>query len=287
MAKVTVKDLLKSGVHYGHRTSRWNPKMAPHIFGKRNGIHIINLKSTLRGIIQAQRFLHEVARQGQQVLFVGTKRSAAAVVRDRVASQGIPYVCERWLGGMLTNIKTVRRSLGRLEELEALEESGQINSFSKKMISMLQREKRKITRNLNGVRTLHNAPAAVVLIDPRREKIALHEARKLGLAIVALLDTDCDPEDVDIAIPCNDDAIRSVQLVLQPLVDAVVAGQQARAAEGPADAPAPARKPAPAPAPKPAAPPAPVEAPEAEPKPPEAQAAAAAPPAQAAPEPEV
>lgn len=279
MASISVRELLKSGVHYGHRTSRWNPKMEPYIFGKRNGIHIIDLKTTLRGIIQGRRFLGEVARQGAPVLFVGTKRPAAAVVRELVASRGLPFVCERWLGGMLTNFTTVRSSLGRLEELEALEETGEIHSFSKKMISMLQRERRKIFRNLEGVRTLDGMPSAVVLIDPRRETIALREARKLGIAILALLDTDCDPSEIDICVPCNDDAIRSIQVTLAPLVDAVVDGQAARAATAPAEEPAPPKPAPPKPAPAPEPPPAPPEEPQAAPPAPEPPAGeVAAPP---------
>jgi small subunit ribosomal protein S2 len=240
LARTSVTELLKAGVHYGHRTSRWNPRMEPYIYGRRNGIHIINLKSTLRGIIQAERFLSELARRGESVLFVGTKRPAASAIREQVASRGLPYVADRWLGGMLTNFQTIRKSLGRLEELEALETTGQLATFKKKMISMLSREKAKILRNLQGIRTLDRPPAALVLIDPRREKIALHEATKLGIATVALLDTDCDPTEVHIPVPCNDDAIRSIQVILQPLVDAVVEGQTERAAGIGLEVPAPA-----------------------------------------------
>jgi small subunit ribosomal protein S2 len=291
LARISVKDLLKAGVHYGHRTSRWNPKMKPFIFGKRNGIHIIDLKATLRGIIRARRFLYEVARQGGDVLFVGTKRPAAAVIRQQVIPHGIPYVADRWLGGMLTNFKTVRKSLGRLEELEALEESGEIENYSKKMIAALQREKRKILRNLEGVRFLDEPPAAVVLIDPRREKIARREAARLGIATLALIDTDCDPTEVDISVPCNEDAIRSVQVVLRPLVEAVVEGKEARVAEAAVEmAPEAAPPEAAAPQPKPKAPPekptpAPPEPPASQETPPaESEAATeAAPQAEAAP----
>ena len=224
MAGISVKELLEAGVHYGHRTSRWNPKMEPYIFGKRKGIHIIDLRQTLRGLIRARRFLSQLVAQGESVLVVGTKRQAATVVREGAAEREIPYVADRWLGGMLTNFKTVRRSLGRLEELENLEETGEINSFSKKMISTLQREKRKILRNLQGVRSLHRIPAALVVVDPRRDRIAVREAVKLRIPIVGLLDTDCDPELIDICIPCNDDSIRSIEVCLTCILDAVDAG---------------------------------------------------------------
>ena len=225
MADVSIKSLLEAGVHYGHRTSRWNPKMKPYIFGKRKGIHIIDLRQTLRGLLKARRFLMQLASQNQPILVVGTKRQAASVVREKATNCEVPYVADRWLGGMLTNFSTVRRSLGRLEELESLEETGEINSFSKKMVSMLQREKRKILRNLQGVRTLTRLPGALVIVDPRRDKIALKEAVKLDIPTVGLLDTDCDPELIDITIPCNDDSIRSVEVVVSYLLDAIVQGR--------------------------------------------------------------
>ncbi|MFP4055465.1 MAG: 30S ribosomal protein S2 [Candidatus Brocadiia bacterium] len=227
MATISVKELLQAGVHYGHRTSRWNPRMSPYIFGKRNRIHIIDLRQTLRGIIKAQRFLGRLAAEGEAILFVGTKRQAAAIIREHVAPRGFPYVADRWLGGMLTNFQTVRHSLKRLEELEQLEETGEINQFSKKMISMLQREKRKILRNLEGVRSLDSPPAAMVVVDPRRDRIAVREAVKLHIPIVALMDTDCDPQDIDICVPCNDDSIRSIEAVLVPLAEAAEQGAQA------------------------------------------------------------
>jgi small subunit ribosomal protein S2 len=256
LAGISVKELLEAGVHYGHRTSRWNPKMDRYIFGKRKGIHIIDLRQTLRGLIKARRFLMHLAAEGQPVLVVGTKRQAAAVVREEASARDVPYVADRWLGGMLTNFKTVRRSLGRLEELERLEETGEINNFSKKMISSLQREKRKILRNLEGVRTLERVPAALVVVDPRRDKIAIREAVKLQIPVVGILDTDCDPDDIDICIPCNDDSIRSIQLILQHLMDAIDAGRQAAKTGVPLDddeqPAAPAAEPEPEPQPEPA-----------------------------------
>jgi small subunit ribosomal protein S2 len=229
--------------------------MAPYIFGKRNSIHIIDLRQTVRGLIRGRRFLSRVAAQGDPVLFVGTKRQAAAVLRDELSPRAIPYVADRWLGGMLTNFQTVRRSLGRLEELERLEETGEIKSFSKKMISMLQREKRKILRNLEGVRTLNRLPAAMVVVDPRRDKIAIREAVKLHIPIVALMDTDCDPQYIDIPVPCNDDSIRSIQVVIEPLIEAVDQGTKAAGADTAAPKAKPAPEPQPEPDPEPAMPP--------------------------------
>jgi small subunit ribosomal protein S2 len=254
LATLSVKELLEAGVHYGHRTSRWHPRMAPYIYGKRKGIHIIDLRQTVRGLAKACRLLGELSGRGEAVLFVGTKRQAAAVVREDVGGRGIPYVADRWLGGMLTNFQTVRRSLGRLDELEKVEKSSEIAAYSKKMIATLQREKRKILRNLAGVRDLTRLPIALVVVDPRREKIAVHEALKLHIPVIALMDTDCDPKDIDICIPCNDDSIRSVQVVLGHLVEAVSQGRglgQAATADATAQE-KPAPKPA-APAPEPPA----------------------------------
>lgn len=262
MATLSVKQFLEAGVHYGHRTSRWNPRMAPYIYGKRKGIHIIDLRQTLRGIVKARRFLHELASAREPVLFVGTKRAAAAAVRELVTPRGIPYVADRWLGGMLTNFQTVRRSLRRLEELEALEETGAIQNYSKKMISALQREKRKILRNLQGVRNLNRLPAALVVVDPRRDRIAVQEAVRLEIPVVAVLDTDCDPKDIAIPIPCNDDSIRSIQVVLIHLVEAVEQGmvaaesaaaepELAREMPPPAQQPTPQQAPSPPPADQP------------------------------------
>ena len=251
MTTLSIKEFLEAGVHYGHRTSRWHPRMAPYIYGKRKGIHIIDLRQTIRGMAKARRFLGQLASEGQPILFVGTKRQAAGVVREEVGRRGLAYVADRWLGGMLTNFQTVRKSLGRLEELERLEQSGEINNHSKKMISMLQREKRKILRNLEGVRNLTRLPGALVVIDPKRDKIAIREAVKLHIPVVALIDTDSDPQDIDICIPCNDDSIRSLQVVLGYLIEAVDQGWTAAEAEAakapPQERPAAAPRPVPAP----------------------------------------
>lgn len=263
---MTVQELLDAGVHYGHRTSRWHPDMAPYIYGKRKGIHIIDLRQTLRGIVKARRFLSHLAAQGLPILFVGTKRQAAAVVREEVGGRGIPFVAERWLGGTLTNFQTVRKSLKRLEELEQLEKSQEFAAFTKKMVAMHMREKRKILRNLEGIRELTELPAALVVVDPKRDKIAVREAKKLGIPVIALIDTDTDPKDITICIPCNDDSIRSVQVVLGQLIDAVVDGwnlasaaavEKASGAAEAKPAPKPPAAAAASPAPPPSAPGAP------------------------------
>jgi len=224
LTPLSIKELLAAGVHYGHRTSRWHPDMAPYIYGKRKGIHIIDLRQTVRGIAQARRFLHALASQGKRVLVVGTKRQAAAVVREEAGARGIPYVADRWLGGTLTNFQTIRKSLGRLEQLERLEQTEEFASYTKKMISMHNREKRKILRNLSGIRDMDSLPAALLVVDPRRDKIAVREARKLDIPVVALMDTDSDPGEVTICIPCNDDSIRSIQVVLKAVIEAVEEG---------------------------------------------------------------
>ncbi len=225
MAIVTLRELLDAGVHYGHRTSRRNPKMDRYIFGKRNAIHIIDLRETIRGLIKATRFLMRIAEDGKQVLLVGTKRQAVDVIKDYAGRAQMPYVNHRWLGGTLTNFRTIRSRLGRLEELEALEETGEINNYSKKMIATLEREKRKIKENLEGIRTMNRLPGAVIVIDPRREKTAVYEASKLRIPVISLIDTDSDPTLIDIPIPGNDDAIRSIQLMIDKLTNACVAGR--------------------------------------------------------------
>ncbi len=225
MLTTLIRELVDSGVHYGHRVSWWNPKMAPYIYGKRNGIHIINVKETVKGLLVAKKFLVQTVSQGRDVLFVGTKRQAKQAIIAQSTRCSMPYVSERWLGGTLTNFRTIRSRLARLEELEALDESGQINTFSKKMITTLTREKRKIKRNLEGIRKMTQLPGAVVAIDCRREHLSLREARKLGITTIGLLDTNCDPDMVDIAIPGNDDAMRTIELCLKELAEAVEQGK--------------------------------------------------------------
>ena len=224
MAVVSVKELLDSGVHFGHRVSRWNPKMEPFIFGKRNLIHIIDLRETLKGLIRGVNFLQRLTADGREILFVGTKRQAKAVVESEARRSGMHYVTERWLGGTLTNFETITKRLDRLEELEAQELDGTTSMMKKKQLSSFMREKRKLLRNLEGIRNMKKLPGAVVIVDPRREHIALKEAYKLGIPSICLIDTDSDPELVDIPIPGNDDAMRSIQVILHALTDSVVQG---------------------------------------------------------------
>jgi small subunit ribosomal protein S2 len=227
MYAVPVKTLLEAGSHFGHRASRWNPKMAPYIFGKRNLIHIIDLKQTLRGLIKACMFLQELSAQGQSVLFVGTKRQAQSVIQNEGQRLNMPFVAERWLGGTLTNFEVVRMRLRRLDELEAMETDGTYGQLKKKEVAMILREKRKIHRNLHGIRKMVGMPGAMIVVDPRKEKTAVKEARKMGVPIIAVLDTDCDPELIDIPIPGNDDALRSIQVLVGKLGEAITNGQQA------------------------------------------------------------
>lgn len=227
MAIVQVQELIEAGVHYGHRSSRWNPKMRPYIYGKRNLIHIIDLRETVRGLLRAHKFLSRVASQGSLVLFVGTKRQAQESVIREAARASMPYISERWIGGTFTNFRTIRDRLHRLEELERLVTTGEIHKYSKKRKSTLMREMRKIHRNLSGMRTMNRLPGAVVVVDSHREHSAVREAKKMGIPTIALIDTDSDPDQIDLAIPGNDDSIRSIDLVLGRLADAVIDGMNA------------------------------------------------------------
>ncbi len=224
---IAVKDLIDAGVHYGHRASRWNPKMKPYIYGKRNLIHIIDLKETVRGLLRSIKYFNRVAAGGGLVLFVGTKRQAVDIVIEQAQRCNMPYVTERWLGGTLTNFQTIRSRLDRLEELEAMLDSDQALTYSKKALSSLNRERRKIQRNLEGIRHMTRQPEAMFVIDPHREKIAVNEARKLGVKVVALMDTDCDPDFVDLPIPGNDDSMRAIELILSRLSQSIIDGRAA------------------------------------------------------------
>jgi small subunit ribosomal protein S2 len=230
VATVLVKQLIEAGVHFGHRASRWNPKMRPYIYGRRNLIHIIDVRETVRGLIRARKYLTQVAAGGSLVLFVGTKRQAAETVEREATRCGMPFVSDRWLGGTLTNFRTIRSRLTRLEELERLRSGEELQAYSKKMQSALNREYRKMFRNLNGMRTMNRLPECMVVIDPRKEHNAIDEARKLGITTVALIDTDCDPDLVDLPIPGNDDSIRSIEIVMQQLANAVIEGKANAAA---------------------------------------------------------
>ncbi|MBE3070649.1 MAG: 30S ribosomal protein S2 [Planctomycetes bacterium] len=230
MATLQVQELIDAGIHFGHPASRWNPKMAPYIYGRRNFIHIIDLKETVKGILRAKKFLTRLVAEGKDVIFVGTKRQARAAVEQEAKRCLMPYVSYRWLGGTLTNFRTIRSRLGRLDELDHLMETGEINRYSKKMIAALQREQRKMKRNLEGIRAMERLPGALILVDPNREKNAVREAQKLGIPVVALADTEANPDDVSVIIPGNDDAMRAIEIVMNHLADACVEGLANRAA---------------------------------------------------------
>ena len=225
MAKELVRELINAGVHFGHGVSRWNPKMAPYIFVKRGNIHIIDVRKTLKGLLIAKKLLADVVSSGKDVVFVGTKRQAQKAVEEIAKKCNMHFVSHRWLGGMLTNFRTVRSRLQRLEELEAMQQDGSMEKESKKQGSRLKREMRKIKANLDGVREMSRLPGAVVAVDARKEYLALREARKLGVATIAVIDTDSDPDTVDVAIPANDDSIRAIALILNELCNAVAAGK--------------------------------------------------------------
>ncbi len=225
MAKELVRELINAGVHFGHGVSRWNPRMAPFIFTKRGNIHIIDVKKTLAGLLIAKKLLAEEVSSGKDVVFVGTKRQAQKAVEAAAEKCGMHYVCGRWLGGMLTNFRTIRSRLQRLQQLEAMQEDGTLEKESKKQASRLKREMRKIKGNLEGVRKMSRLPGVVVAVDARKEYLALREARKLGISTIGIIDTDSDPDTVDVAIPANDDSTRAINLILNELSDAVAIGK--------------------------------------------------------------
>ncbi len=227
MAKVSITTLLDAGSHFGHQTRRWNPKMKPYIFGSRGDIYIIDLKQTLIGLDKAYSFVSDLARKGGTVLFVGTKKQAQEAVADAANRCGMPYVNNRWLGGMLTNFVTIRTRVNRMEELEAMEADGRMALLPKKEQILLRKELSKLQANLNGIRNMKRVPDAIFIIDTNREEIAIHEAQRLNVPVVGTLDTNCDPDDVDYGIPANDDAIRSVRLLADFIADAVIAGSGA------------------------------------------------------------
>ncbi|UUO05668.1 30S ribosomal protein S2 [Blastopirellula sp. J2-11] len=231
-ANSVIKELVESGIHYGHRTSRWNPKMAPYIYAKKNQIHIIDVRETIRGLLRAKKYLTQVSEGGSLVLFVGTKRQAGASIEREAERCGMPFINERWLGGTLTNFRTIRSRLTRLEELERILEGDELSKYSKKMQSSLAREYRKMYRNLNGLRTMNRLPETLVIVDPKKEKNAIREAHSLGITTVALTDTDCDPDEIDLPVPGNDDGIRSIELFTKHLADAVLDGKHNVAMKG-------------------------------------------------------
>lgn len=226
MAMVSMKQLLEAGVHFGHQTRRWNPKMAKYIFTERNGIYIIDLQKTVRKVDEAYNFMRDVAKEGKGVLFVGTKKQAQESIRDEAVKAGISYVNERWLGGMLTNFKTIQLRIRRLKELEQMEAEGVFDVLTKKEAQKLRHEMEKLEKYLGGIKEMNRLPGALFVVDPRKERIAVSEARKLNIPIVGIVDTNCDPDEIDYVIPGNDDAIRAVRLLTGRMADAVIEGRQ-------------------------------------------------------------
>ncbi|RJX17815.1 MAG: 30S ribosomal protein S2 [Desulforudis sp.] len=226
MAIVSMKQLLEAGVHFGHQTRRWNPKMAPYIFTDRNGIYIIDLQKTVRKIEEAYNFVKQLSMEGGTVLFVGTKKQAQQSVTEETERCGMFYVNQRWLGGMLTNFQTIRKRIDRLKELEQMQASGKLELLPKKEVAELMHEKSRLEKYLKGIKDMKKLPSAMFVVDPRKERIAVAEARKLGIPIVAIVDTNCDPDEIDYIIPGNDDAIRAVRLLTSKMADAVLEGRQ-------------------------------------------------------------
>ncbi len=228
MAKVTVKDMLKAGLHFGHQTRRWNPKMKPYIYGPRNGIYIINLDRSKKMFDVAADFVNTEIENGGNILFVGTKRQAGNIVKEEAVRCGMPYVNHRWLGGMMTNFQTIKNSIERLKSIESMQEDGSINRFPKKEILLMEKERIKLERNVGGIKHMRNPPTAILVIDPKNEAIAINEAQKLHIPIIALTDTNCDPDGIDYLIPGNDDAIRSIRLICNQICESVLSGQAAK-----------------------------------------------------------
>jgi len=220
-----MQQLLKAGVHFGHQKRKWNPKMAKYIFAERNGTYIIDLRQTVRMLKDACDFLRDIVSQGEVVLFVGTKRQAAETIVEQAERCGMFYVNERWLGGMLTNFETIRKSISRLDDLDRMEQDGTFDLLPKKEVMDLRRQKERLERNLSGIREMKKLPSAVIVIDTIKEKIAVAEASKLAIPIIAIVDTKCDPDQIDYPIPGNDDAIRSIKLICEKLADAIVEGR--------------------------------------------------------------
>jgi len=226
MAVISMKQLLEAGVHFGHQTRRWNPKMATYIFTERNGIYIIDLQKTVRKVDEAYNFVRSIAAEGKTMLFVGTKKQAQEAVKEEALRCNMYFVNERWLGGMLTNFQTIQKRIFRLRHLEGMETQGVFESLPKKEVIKLRHETERLTKFLGGIKTMEKLPGALFIIDPRKENIAVLEARKLGIPIVAIVDTNCDPDEIDYVIPGNDDAIRAVKLLTARIADAILEGRQ-------------------------------------------------------------
>lgn len=226
MAVISMKQLLEAGVHFGHQTRRWNPKMSRFIFTERNGIYIIDLQKTVHKVDEAYNFVKSVAAEGKDILFVGTKKQAQEAIKDEALRCGMFYVNERWLGGMLTNFKTIQTRIRRLRELEKMQEDGTFDKLPKKEVAMLNNEMEKLERFLGGIKDMKRQPGAMFIVDPKKERIAVAEAKRLGIPIIAIVDTNCDPDEIDFPIPGNDDAIRAVRLLTGKMADAVIEGNQ-------------------------------------------------------------
>ncbi|MBR0491161.1 MAG: 30S ribosomal protein S2 [Clostridia bacterium] len=231
MAVVAMKQLLEAGVHFGHQTRRWDPRMAEYIFQARNGIHIIDLQKTSRKLDEAYDFIKSQAEEGKKVLFVGTKKQAQECMKDAAIKCGMYYVDQRWLGGMLTNFDTIQKRIQRLKDLETMQEDGTFDVLPKKEVILLKKEMEKLEKNLGGIKEMTELPGVIFLVDPKKERIAILEARKLNIPVVGLVDTNCNPEDVDYCIPGNDDAIRAVKLIADAMADAVIEGNQGESFE--------------------------------------------------------
>ena len=231
MAVVSMKQLLEAGVHFGHQTRRWNPKMAKYIFTERNGIYIIDLQKTVKKLDEAYNFVRDVAADGGEILFVGTKKQAQESIRDEATRCGMHYVNARWLGGMMTNFRTIRKRIDRMEQLKTMQEDGTFDLLPKKEVVKLKLEIEKLEKFMGGIKNMKKLPGALFVVDPRKEKIAVAEAKKLGIPVVAIVDTNCDPDDVDYVIPGNDDAIRAVKLIAGCMANAIIEGRQGEDAE--------------------------------------------------------
>jgi len=226
MSAVTMKQLLEAGVHFGHQTKRWNPKMKDYIFGSRNGIYIIDLQKTVRLFKEAYKFVADTVAKGESILFVGTKKQAQDSIAEEAQRSGMFYVNHRWLGGTLTNFRTIKKNVDRLKKLQSMKEDGTFDALPKKEVLRLEKERGRMEKTLGGIKEMGKLPGGIFIVDPRKEKIAVHEARKLGIPIVAIVDTNCDPDEVDYVIPGNDDAIRAIRLISSKIADACLEGKQ-------------------------------------------------------------
>lgn len=226
MAVISMKQLLEAGVHFGHQTRRWNPKMAEYIYTERNGIYIIDLQKTVKKVEEAYYFIREIAMSGQDILFVGTKKQAQDAIKEEAERSGMYYVNQRWLGGMLTNFKTIKKRIDRLAQIKKMEEDGTFNVLPKKEVIKLKGEQERLEKYLGGIKNMKRMPGAIFIVDPRKEHIAIAEAKKLDIPVVAIVDTNCDPDEVDYVIPGNDDAIRAVKLIAAKLADGIIEARQ-------------------------------------------------------------